>query len=336
MITVHSSEEFREAVIEQLNFQSIQEKYCKIFKDPHLPENGYFLLYERPGFYDFGIADYTIPKCFSLSFNNPQRLVRFGTVYKGTTEFQIDNEPISSFKPSSFFVVEKDLKGKQHWTTGQHFHGAEITIYEDYFNQVIAPLLKTNFDFDQFEKNYTYPYLPHEVIHVLQKMQTLSNKNLLSPLMLESCILECISLIIQIVEESDDNAFTKQLNHGKVKIGENRYLHLSHSDIKAIQKAHDILTKNLQHPPTIEKLSELVLLNPQKLKAGFSHYYHMSIGEFTTTLRMTLAANLLCTTDKSIADIAQEVGYHYCGNFIKMFKQTYELTPLQYRNSHFK
>ena len=79
---------------------------------------------------------------FTIHFDNPQRLVRLGTVYKGTTEFQLDNAPVSSFKPSSFFVVEQDLKGKQTWHQGQHFHGAEITIYEAYFNEVIQPLLK--------------------------------------------------------------------------------------------------------------------------------------------------------------------------------------------------
>ena len=30
----------------------------------------------------------------------------------------------------SFFVSEKGIKGKQTWRKGQHFHGAEITIYK--------------------------------------------------------------------------------------------------------------------------------------------------------------------------------------------------------------
>ncbi|MDD6760722.1 MAG: AraC family transcriptional regulator, partial [Turicibacter sp.] len=270
---------------------------------------------------------------FSIQFNNPQRLVRFGTVYKGTTEFQLDNEPVSSFKPSSFFVVEQGLKGKQIWSTGQHFHGAEITIYEDYFTDIIQPLLKTKLDFDLFVKNYTYHYLPLEVISIIQTMQTLSNKNTLDPLQLESYILQCISIIIQTIEESPNNTFTNQLDYGKVQIGTDRYLHLNAQDIQSIQKAHDILSRQIEHPPTIETLSEMVLLHPQKLKAGFSHYYHMSIGEFTTSLRMSVAANLLCTTDLRIAEIAQKVGYLYPSNFIKMFRQTFECTPLQYRNN---
>ena len=164
-------------------------------------------------------------------------------------------------------------------------------------------------------------------------MQTLSNKNTLDPLQLESYILQCISIIIQTIEESTNNTFTNQLDYGKVQIGTDRYLHLNAQDIQSIQKAHDILSRQIEHPPTIETLSEMVLLHPQKLKAGFSHYYHMSIGEFITSLRMSVAANLLCTTDLRISDIAQKVGYLYPSNFIKMFRQTFECTPLQYRNN---
>lgn len=330
---VRSSKEFRETVLQNLNFLPTQEKYCTLYQDPYCPKKGSFLLYERPGYYDFGIADYTIPRPFLLHFDNPERLVRFGTVHKGTTKFQLANKPVSSFKPSSFFVVERSIKGKQAWEAGQHFHGVEITIYESYFTDVIKPLLRKDFNFDLFTTNYTYHYLPLEIISVLQTMQALSNKNALDPLYLESCILQCIAILIQTAEESPDNTFTNQLDYGKVQIGKNRYLQLTAQDIRSIQKAHDILSQDILSPPTIEKLSELVLLNPQKLKAGFSHYYHLSIGEFTTSLRMSLAANLLCTTDKSIAEIAQEVGYHYTSNFIKMFRQTYECTPLQYRNN---
>ena len=37
--------------------------------------------------------------------------MRFGTVYTGETKFEIEDNPVSSFSPSSFFVVEKGIKG---------------------------------------------------------------------------------------------------------------------------------------------------------------------------------------------------------------------------------
>jgi len=46
---------------------------------------------------------------------------------------------------------------------------------------------------------------------------------------------------------------------------------------------------------------------------------------------MTIAANLLSTTDLSIEYIAFKIGYNYSVNFAKMFKKTYGKTPLNFR-----
>ena len=75
----------------------------------------------------------------------------------------------------------------------------------------------------------------------------------------------------------------------------------------------------------------MVFLNEQKLKAGFSAKYHMSISQYTNSIRMTLAENLLSTTDLSIDEIAKQLGYNYSGNFIKSFKKIHGKTPLGFR-----
>jgi YesN/AraC family two-component response regulator len=48
---------------------------------------------------------------------------------------------------------------------------------------------------------------------------------------------------------------------------------------------------------------------------------------------MTVAANLLSTTDLSIENIASKVGYNYSANFSKMFKKIYGKTPLKFRKT---
>ncbi|MGL4736677.1 MAG: helix-turn-helix transcriptional regulator [Cellulosilyticaceae bacterium] len=328
---VTSSKLFRETVLMQLGFSAHLQGHLTLYKDPTHIENGYFLFFERPGYYSFGIADYTVSTPFQIHFDNPETLVRFGTVYQGTTQFKLENQASASFKPSSFFVIEEDIKGTQSWQSGQHFHGAEFLIQQTYFEDILARQFHTNFDFKKFTTNFTYHYLPLEILSILKKLQNLAQHNQLTPLFLESAVLECIAHFIQTIESNPDNDFNKQLYHGKVKIGTNRYLHLTSSDLRAIQKAHHILTENIAAPPTIDHLSELVLLNPQKLKAGFAYYYHLPIGKFITTTRMAHAAHLLRTTDESIAAIGSEVGYPYTSHFIKMFRQTYHCTPLEYR-----
>ena len=75
----------------------------------------------------------------------------------------------------------------------------------------------------------------------------------------------------------------------------------------------------------------MVFLNEQKLKAGFSAKYHMSISQYTNSIRMAMAENLLSTTELTIDEISKMLGYNYSGNFIKMFKKTHRKTPLAFR-----
>lgn len=326
-----TTKEFQNRVLDKMTFSEYPMENCIIYKNENRPDLGYFIKYSREGYYDFGIGDYTIPFDFSLSFDHNEELMRFGTVYTGETKFKIENNPVSSFSPSSFFVVEKGLKGNQSWTKGQHFHGAEITIYKKYFDEVIKPNFPKAIGFDNFIVNYTYRYLPLEIATIIQNLRSLSQVDGITPLYLESKILECIALISNEVHSSPENAFTNQLNYGDIKIGKDRRVTLTASDANAIQKAYDILTKEACNPPTIKSLSKMVFLNEQKLKAGFSAKYHMSINQYTTSIRMTMAENLLSTTELSIDEISKRVGYNYSGNFVKMFKKVHGKTPLSFR-----
>lgn len=326
-----TTKDFQNAVLNKMTFKPYKTPNYTVYKNEVKPELGYFIKYTREGYYDFGIGDYTIPTDFSISFEHSEEIMRFGTVYTGETSFEIEDNPISSFSPSSFFVVEKTIQGKQFWKKGQHFHGAEITIHKRYFDEIIKPNFPNTIDFNNFISNYTYRYLPLEISKIIQGLRSMSEVDKLTSLYLESKILESIALLSNELNSSPENVFTNQLNYGEIKIGKNRYITLTASDAHAIQKAHDILTKEACNPPTIKALSKMVFLNEQKLKAGFSEKYHMSISQYTNSIRMTLAENLLSTTELGIDEISKQLGYNYSGNFIKMFKKTHGKTPLAFR-----
>lgn len=330
-MTAHTTEEFQRKILEKMTFSPYINKNYTLYTNKNNPDLGYLIKYSRPGYYDFGVGDYTISKNFSLSFDHREKLLRFGTVYTGKTEFEIENSPISSFSPSSFFVSEQGLKGKQSWKKGQHFHGAEITIYKKYFEEIILPAFPDALTFDSFITNYTYHYLPLDVAAIIGNLRSMAEAQKLTALYLESKILESIAIISSEIQHSPDNSFTRQLSYGDIKIGTDRYVTLTVSDITAIQKAHDILTEDFCNPPTIRALSKMVFLNEQKLKAGFFKRYHMTISEYTCSLRMAMAENLLSTTDLSVEDIAGKLGYNYSGNFVKMFKKFHGITPLAFR-----
>ena len=328
---VTTIEEFQKEMFRNLSFTPSKMDNYTLYHSKESPKNGFCIQWNRPGYYQLSIADYTIPDDFEINFHNPSLMLRFGTLYEGSTKFRLVNQPTSSFTPSSFFVLEKEIRGKQVWKKGQHFHGIEITIFPEYFYDCIFSSFPNSIAFEQFKLNHTYCSLPIEIVSLLQKLQNLAFHNSLTALYLESKVLECIAILSNELSQSTNNAFTNQLHYGSITIGENRTINLTQSDIQGIQKAHDILTENPFYPPTIESLSKQVLLNQQKLKAGFRLYYHMSIGEYTNSLRMATATNLLLNTDLSVEEIALKIGYQYATNFTKMFKKTYGMTALQYR-----
>ena len=323
--------DFQKAFLKEMTFSDYKHKNYTLYKNENRPKLGYFIKYSRKGYYDLIIGEYTVPKDFSLDFDHNETLTRFGSMYHGITEFEIENNSVSSFTPSSFFILENEMKGKQFWKKGQHFHGAEIIIYKKYFDEFINPNFSDYINFESLIKNYTYNYLPTAIISIIQTLNNLAQKNKLTSLFLESKILESISLISNEILSSSNNIFSNQVVFGKIKIGKDRFISLSSSDIDSLQKAYEILTENALNPPTIAALSKMVFLNEQKLKAGFSFKYHMSINKYTTTIKMSFAENLLVTTDLSIDLVANKVGYSHTSNFIKMFKKTYNLTPLAFR-----
>ena len=54
----------------------------------------------------------------------------------------------------------------------------------------------------------------------------------------------------------------------------------------------------------------------------------MTIGQYSSSIRMSLAENLLCTTELSVEEISKKLGYHHSGNFVKAFKKAHGKTPL--------
>ncbi len=301
--------EFRRIMLRELDFQAIEKENYTLYENP---KNGFFHLYTKPGFYDFGIADYTIPRSFVVQFNTPEPFLRFGIVYEGKTRFQLERQPVSSFESSAFLVLERNLKGRQAWKPGDHFYGAEFTIYPAFLREIAVRFPDFN-PLEQFSENHTKRYLPAEIMVILQRLLIRDEKDCLNGLLLEAAILECMGILLESERYQAQTSFSYQ------------------KDFQSIQRAHDILTEEFAHPPTIEALSRTLLINSQKLKSGFFEYYHMTIGEYTASLRMSHAANLLVTTEKSIAEIAKDAGYGYPSNFIKKFQKTYGCTPLKYR-----
>ncbi len=105
----------------------------------------------------------------------------------------------------------------------------------------------------------------------------------------------------------------------------------SDSRAETVRAVHDYLLSHLDERLTIEELSHRFLINPTTLKDAFKEVYGGSLAAHIKEHRMERAAELLKTTNDSIGEIAQAVGYDSQSRFSAAFKAYYGVLPREYR-----
>ncbi len=81
----------------------------------------------------------------------------------------------------------------------------------------------------------------------------------------------------------------------------------------------------------LEELCRVAGVTPQHLCRIFKKQLNMRPVEYISKKRIQSAKNLLLTTDKSIGEIAEEVGYRDISYFGVMFRRCENMTPGEYR-----
>lgn len=104
--------------------------------------------------------------------------------------------------------------------------------------------------------------------------------------------------------------------------------------VKTVYRVHKYLIDNLEKRITIESLSKQFLINPTTLKETFKTVFGCSIAAHIKEHRLELAAELLVTTTKSIAEISTAVGYASQSKFSASFYEYYHFSPLEYRKRY--
>jgi len=85
---------------------------------------------------------------------------------------------------------------------------------------------------------------------------------------------------------------------------------------------------------SIAELAEYLQMSERQVNRCLMEFYGMSFQQKLAQTRMEQAAWLLCTTDKSVNEIASEVGYDSESGFYKVFRRHYQMTPQQYRKQY--
>ena len=99
-----------------------------------------------------------------------------------------------------------------------------------------------------------------------------------------------------------------------------------------VGKALALLHKQPSHPWTIASLADAVGVSRSVLAERFRHYLSDTPMGYLTRWRLQLAAQVLSSTSKSVAEVAGEVGYESEPSFNRAFKREFGVPPARYRS----
>jgi len=97
-----------------------------------------------------------------------------------------------------------------------------------------------------------------------------------------------------------------------------------------VERAKELLARNLAQPPTLEALGREVGCSPFYLSRSFSREVGLTIPQYLRKLRMERAAELLRMGHHNVTEAATEVGYSSLSHFSKAFCETIGCCPVLY------
>jgi AraC-like DNA-binding protein len=218
---------------------------------------------------------------------------------------------------------------KSEWLFGAGGAGTAVTIYcrPEFIARAFGPDLSVlptciqrymlsvapELIFDAVPLSPTMARILREIVHV-------PYRGALRRVFLEAKAMELLSLLI--------NEFNQRDCASAIDI------HLGAQDLARLDRVRGILESHISDPLTIEQLARHVGLNRRKLKSGFKQTYGMTIFEYGHNHRMEVAWTLLSNNRKSIAQVAEAVGYEYASNFCSSFKRRFGISPKMVRVGH--
>ena len=105
-----------------------------------------------------------------------------------------------------------------------------------------------------------------------------------------------------------------------------KFIKFSDEDIQRLHYAKKLI-KEEQRYLSLKQLSRAVALNEFKLKYGFKNLFGISIGAMILKEKMEQAKILVESSELSIHEIAQIVGYKYSSNFAVAFRRYFGVNP---------
>ncbi|WP_353778729.1 helix-turn-helix domain-containing protein [Winogradskyella sp. 3972H.M.0a.05] len=100
-------------------------------------------------------------------------------------------------------------------------------------------------------------------------------------------------------------------------------------DKKRLEMAKEILSNNLDNPPSLTELSKTLGLNTTKLKKEFKEVFGLPVFKYLQNERLTTAHGLISNNQATVQEAAWHVGYDSLSSFSNAFAKKFGYRPSQ-------
>ena len=97
-----------------------------------------------------------------------------------------------------------------------------------------------------------------------------------------------------------------------------------------------VMEENFAYNLKLEDYAQLCHMSLSAFKKSFRQYYNTTPAAWLKHRKLDLARHQLHRSDPNIGQISFECGFEDTSHFIRVFRNKYNLTPLQYRQKHSK
>lgn len=98
-------------------------------------------------------------------------------------------------------------------------------------------------------------------------------------------------------------------------------------DKECIMYAREYILDKLENPPSLSELSRIVGINEYKLKRGFKEMFGSTVFGYLSDARLEIAKNEIIQRNKSVSEIALDLGYSSVQHFSFSFKKKFGFSP---------
>ncbi|HVU57332.1 MAG TPA: AraC family transcriptional regulator [Puia sp.] len=101
--------------------------------------------------------------------------------------------------------------------------------------------------------------------------------------------------------------------------------------IARVFNARTLLIRDLSSPPSIASLAREVLLSESQLKQSFREMFGISIYQYFQRMRLEKGRQLLAERDRTVKDVAYELGFTNAGHFSRLFERAFHVKPKRFQ-----